>query len=367
MSDSTDTHAEDFAAPLSSPVRSGPGYYLLLWSLFFLICFGLGYPTLNRYDPRRIEGLSDTGIYYQMVVGGELNRPRADVFAGRILIPYVAKPFYRIAQSSLKTWEPVSFGLLVANSIFCATTSLLLVGAGLSVTKDLSVALLGATLYLLNFAVPNLQLAGLVDAGEACFMLAVVWALLTGRWWLLPLCGIGGALAKETFMPFAAIFALVWWAVGERHSVFRFKRLSYVVAMIILSNATIIMVHLLIHGHLVFPWNIAATMDAPPNRLISFLRCISDRGFWYVFIWLLPLGLWRWKRLPNAWALASLLTSLVALAFGTYNGMAGTVARPIFNIAGPMLCLSVAMLLTGFSRLETLKENSGEPLSEIKD
>ncbi|MGB9178593.1 MAG: hypothetical protein WCB68_05035 [Pyrinomonadaceae bacterium] len=366
MRDSTDINGIGSAVDAHLRQHAGHGlkYYLLLWSLFFLICFGLGYPTLNRYDPRQTEGLTDTIIYHQMVAGAQQSqRPRADVFSGRILIPYVAKPFYYLAQSTLKTWEPASFGLLVANSIFCATAALFLVGAGLSLTKDLSVALLGATLYLLNFAVPNLQMAGLVDSGEACFMLVVTWSLLTGRWWLLPLCGVGGALAKETFMPFSALFALVWWATAERHSQSRFRRLSYVIAMIISSSMTIMVVHLALHGHLVLPWNIAAAMYAPPNRLMSLLRCLTDRGFWYVFIWLLPLGAWHWKRLPRPWRLSSLLTALLALAFGAYNGMAGTVARPIFNIAGPMLCLSVAMLLTNSARLDMLKEERAVPPS----
>ena len=41
---------------------------MLLWGVFFLICLGLGYPTLNRYDPRK--ALSDSARYAKLVTDG---------------------------------------------------------------------------------------------------------------------------------------------------------------------------------------------------------------------------------------------------------------------------------------------------------
>src|SRR6516164_7910863 len=38
----------------------------ILWLLFFLICMGLGYPTISRYDPRTTHGLEDTTAYAAM-------------------------------------------------------------------------------------------------------------------------------------------------------------------------------------------------------------------------------------------------------------------------------------------------------------
>ncbi len=46
------------------------GQRVLLWSLFFLICMGLGYPTLNRYDPQSVPGLYDSVGYASLVTGG---------------------------------------------------------------------------------------------------------------------------------------------------------------------------------------------------------------------------------------------------------------------------------------------------------
>ena len=324
----------------------GRGQFALIWVLFFLICFGLGYPTLKRYEPSRTPGLSDAAAYYRIVTGERVLHPRADIFEGRILIPYVAKPFARFAESRLRTWEPVFFGLLVANSFFCATAALLLFRIGQLVGLQSVVALLAALLYLLNFAIANFHLAGLVDSGEACCLLAITWSLLTGRWWLLPIWAVAGVLNKETLMPIAAVFSVVWWSVVEHPPGRRVVRLGWIAATILLSVATILFVHYALHGHVVWPWEIASAMNLSYNYLFALLRCISDRSFWYIFAWLLPLGLWRLKFLPRPWVLASTCTALTVLALGAYSDMGGTVGRPIFSILGPLLSLSTAMLLT---------------------
>ena len=69
------------------------GQKVILWSLFFLICMGLGYPTLNRYDPRTIPGLLDSNGYSSLVTGG-----LAGDESTRILVPYLARPIYRMAK-----------------------------------------------------------------------------------------------------------------------------------------------------------------------------------------------------------------------------------------------------------------------------
>src|SRR5208282_4876280 len=134
----------------------------------------------------------------------------------RVLVPYVARPFYWLAKGRVGSWDPALLGLLMANALFTATTASLLVAVGRRLGFNSSTALLAAALYLLNFAVSNLNLVGLIDSGEGCFVMAVVWSLLTGRWFLLPLWGVFGALAKETFAPLSALFAIGWW-LAEAH------------------------------------------------------------------------------------------------------------------------------------------------------
>ncbi|OLE51356.1 MAG: hypothetical protein AUG51_22915 [Acidobacteria bacterium 13_1_20CM_3_53_8] len=331
-------------------MRKSIARILLLWSLFFLISFGLGYPTLRRYDPRIAPGMSDSLNYYAIVVGQPVPHFRPDIFSCRILIPYIARPFYLIARSRLNTWEPVFFGLLVANSLFSASTASLIVSIGRKITGDASIGLIGATIYLLNFALPNLQLAGMVDAGESFFMLMVAWALLTNRWHMLPLVGLLGPLAKETFLPFSAVFMLAWW-MAERHtSEARVKRFFWIAAAICLSFLSLLIVRLVVLGHLVWPWQIAMEMNEHVNFFAGLWSCLSDQSFWYVFIWLLPLGVWRLNRWPRPWVVATIATATLVLIFGAYNNMHGSVGRPVFNVAAPLLSLSTALLLTEFLR-----------------
>jgi uncharacterized membrane protein len=321
--------------------------YLLLWFLFFLICLGLGFPTLNRYEPPTIPGLSDTTAYSQLVTG-EQQYFRWEYMRGRVLVPYVAKPFYWFARSHLKTWSPVFFGLLVANSLFCASSACLLLSIARQLNIPANVGLLAATLYLLNFAVPNLQLAGMIDSGESFFMLALVATLLAGQWPLMLAWGILGALAKETFVPFALVFTTAWWITADLRtgSEARFKRLAWLIAFAVVSVATLIAVHSLIAHRVVWPWAIAAEANARVSLFQALVGEITNHNFWYVFGWLLPFGIWKLKRLPRPWLMASLFTAIIVLAFGAWKDMGGTVGRPLFDVVGPMLTLSTAILLS---------------------
>jgi len=341
----------------------GIKYFLVLWPLFFAICFGLGYPTLRRYDPRTTEGLSDASKYYAIITGANQSNFK-EMFRCRVLVPYVARPFYWFAQTYLHTWNPGFFGLLMANALFCATTACFVVSIGYRSLNDLGTALLGATFYLLSFTVPNLQLAGLIDAGEACFMAAVTWSLLTRRWYLLPIWGLLGALAKETFVPFSSVFAFTWWFVEGRQNTRRLSELKWtqfkwIAVLAIVGLATVMAVHSAVAGQLKWPWNIAGQARAPGNFFVALWRCLTERNFWYVFGWLIPLGIWRLKYLPKPWLVASIATSASAIILGAYSNAGGTVGRATFNIIGPLLSLSVALLIARPSDHFANHPNSG--------
>jgi len=47
---------------------------VILFFCFLVICFGLGYPALSRYDPRQ-AGNYDAGLYYRMILGQEVRAP----------------------------------------------------------------------------------------------------------------------------------------------------------------------------------------------------------------------------------------------------------------------------------------------------
>lgn len=338
----------------NSPVT--PQRTALLWLLFFLICLGLGYPPLNRYDPGKIDGTSDVAEYHDIVVGRQ--PPRASEASGalarlaesenyyRVLVPYVAKPFYWLARGHLGTWDAALFGLLIANAIFTATTACLLVTIGYRLTLDSATALLGATLYLLNFCVANLNLVGLIDSAEGCFVMVIVWSLLSGRWFLLPLWGVLGTLAKETFVPLSAMFAFGWWIAEVRRDRLRLPRLVWIGALGVASAATATIAISVAAGGLIWPWELAGYLRA--GGFLTGLRgCILSHTFWYVFIWLLPLGLVRLRRLPRPWVLGSAVAFVGALGLGAYNDAVGNTSRALFNVAGPILSLSAAIFLAG--------------------
>ncbi|MFY9609764.1 MAG: DUF2079 domain-containing protein [Blastocatellia bacterium] len=328
--------------PASRADKNRTGHLILLFGLFFLICFGLGYATLKRYDPRLPGNNPDSAYYYEMVTG-EAQQP---VFwRYRILIPCVARPFYWLARGRTGTWNPVFFSLLVANSLFVAATALVLVGIGRRVIGDHAIALLAALLYLLNFAIANFQLAGFIDSGEAFFIISVVWCLLARRWRRLPLCGVFGALAKETFVPLSVVLGLVWWITARRKQESRVADLGWVVAMGAAGVVTMTTVQSLVSGQMVWPWRLVVSSGSPSNLLINVVDCLSSHELLYVFGWVLPLGAVRLRRLPLPWVLASAVTALVALVLGASVGAHGNVARAMFDATGPMLSLSVAMLI----------------------
>jgi len=338
---------------LDMSARLGVRRGALLWLLFLLMCLGLGYPTLNRYDPVKVVGTSDSGVYRNIVIGAEPVRTPGDALTrlthsenyGRVLVPYVARPFYWIARGHVRTWDPAFVGLLMSNAIFVATTACLLMSTGVLVGLTFPVVLLGATVYLLNFSVANFDLAGLIDSGEGCMMMAVVWSLLTDRWFLLPLWGIAGALAKETFASFSVLMAFAWWLSEVRPARWRLSRLVWIGALAVAGFATVVGTMSVAAGGIIWPWQFAVYMRADAGFLKGFLGCCLDHTFWYIFGWLLPLGGLRLTRLPRPWVLGSALTFFLTLFMGAYNNALGNTSRALFNVAGPILSLSAAAFL----------------------
>jgi hypothetical protein len=81
---------------------------------------------------------------------------------------------------------------------------------------DYPTALLAAFVFLANFMVSNHHLAGYVDSAIDFVLIAIVWRLLSGRWWTLVCWGVLGALAKETFVPLAVVLTTVWMIAEPR-------------------------------------------------------------------------------------------------------------------------------------------------------
>jgi hypothetical protein len=353
----------------------------LLFCVFFLIACGLGYPVLNRFDPRQTPGLSDVRIYASLVTATATGTasPDGGHVRFRVLVPWLAKPFYRLAQGRFASWDPVMFGLLVADSLFVAGTAVLIVILGNRRLGSSAVGLVGALLYLVNFAVPNLRLVGLVDAGEGFFLLALLWSLSEFELWALPAIAVLGALTKESFIPFSIALTSAWcfstWPDrdtdrgddddyrndnrrkderrdedGSRFRSHFLPAAAWILTSWVLSLATMIGLQWSITGRFASPLQFGLALHRGDDYLGHFASSLRDRNLWYIFLWLLPTAIPNLKRLPKAWLIPVGATCAIAFVLDAYFGGApGTVGRALFSIAGPVLSLSSALLLLRIS------------------
>jgi hypothetical protein len=319
---------------------------VILWLLLFLICAGLGYPSLRRFDPRdpRTNFDSSHALYHALASGDAKEAAPYDPllhFRYRLLVPMVARPFYLLGKGRVGTWEPGYFGLLMANSIFCSTTALLL----FLLARDMlagPAALVPSLLYLLSFGVANYHLAGLVDTGEAFAFMALVWCLRRERWLALPMLGIVGALAKETFVPLSLAFVAGWIAVDWHRAVPR-RAIGFVL-LAVTGLGTLIALFSIGNGHLIFPWELARSgriFDSVWQRASALT---DDIGLLYLFGWLAPLGAWGLFRCSRPWVAGAAVSAATVVALGIYNGEPG-VSRTLFDIAGPLLSMASAVTI----------------------
>lgn len=323
---------------------ASPATRLVLWLVFFLISFGLGYPTLNRYNPAATGGVRDSRQYFNLVVGGP------DTAEGhwryRVLVPFLARPVYILTSGHLRSWNPISFSMLLVNTSFCAGSALMLVYIAQAIGMSFNSGLIAALSYLVNFVVVNLQLAGLVDSAECFFMMCVFLLCLRRRWSVLPLIGMLGALAKETFVALSFLFVLGWIRDEDKKSWF------WLGTMTLGEMAAIVFVHSLVDGHFVTPVQIAAgerKLHHLTDVFRSSVAITADWTFWIAFLWLLPFAASSMKSLPLQSKLATLLGVIGALALSVWNWSAGDAVRPVFDVAAPCLCLGFAIGATRMS------------------
>lgn len=333
--------------PMKLPFR-----LLILWGCLFITAFSLGYPTLNRYDPTT-TALADTQYYLRMVEG-DLTAVPDSHWRYRVLTPLLARPFAKWSQGHIGSWHSGFFGLLVVNAFFCASTGLLLTAFALRLFGEARIGLLAGLLYLTDFNVSNLYLAGLVDAAEVFFLVALAWTLFNRRWWLVPLIAIGGALAKETFVPFACILFAGWYLAEKWYRGQGGVPTLSGILLGLVGLGTVTAVRFAISGHLEMPWETASTeIVSISSMLVDLPSTLFNRSAFYAFVIVAPLGLLGIRHMPRGWVAGSTLAFFSALVLGAGAGAGDNIGRPLFSTAGPILCLSAAGFLWRFLRPET--------------
>jgi hypothetical protein len=345
------------ASPRLAPVRRKTAV-VAHWLLFFWLCFGLGYPTLNRFDPRALD--SDAIEYFKLVVGKPSDA--GDLLRYRVLVPWVAKPIFWVSQGHIRSWNPIAFGLLISNCLFTASGACLLMLIG-SQYLGRANAFAGTLLYLLNFTLPARQLGlGLVESGESCFMLVLFYLLFRRKFFLLPILGVLGALAKESFVPMCAVSTAAWAISESRRGRWKKNQTIWSIAMVLIGLSTIILLQASVTGRLIWPWEFAGTLrESDVSLWNGLLGCVTDRYFWYVFGYLLPLGVLGVRGLPKAWICASIAGAAAALAMGAWNSAGGNTVPSVFNSVGPLLSLSAAnFLIVKAGPVQSCNGRSGE-------
>jgi hypothetical protein len=199
----------------------------------------------------------------------------------------------------------------------------------------------------MNFLVANEALSGMIDSGEALCLALLTWALMRSISILPPLLGVLGVIAKETFMPLAAMIAATWLFVEWKHGASKRQMTMSVVGMLVLAVCTQIALWSFWRGQLVLPTDIANSHTARAPFVDALWRCVTSHELLYSFGWLAPVAAWKLKYLPRSWVAASLVTGAGVILLGAWDDGRGNFTRALFNVCGPVLCVSAALLLSG--------------------
>ena len=338
---------------------------VMIWGLFFLICFSLGYPTLNRYAPdisaNPVEypysSLADTAYYSSLVKNGFLEMPDTH-WRYRVLVPYVAKPFYLLFKGNIGSWNPIFFSLLIANSLFVASAALLLFLIGSMVTGSRTTGLVSSFLCLSHFNISNLYLAGLVDSSELFVIILTIWFLLQKKWGALPLIGMLAFLARETTVIFSASLSAGWFLIEVMKGEFRrseiYAIVSYGLTAVVLGLGGLMLLRYVGTSIIIFPWQFSLASGSQGLSSVSagFSALITSKALFYSHVWLLPLGLLGLRSIPKSWLWATLLTACVAFGLILIMQAGENAGRPLFNVAGPMLLVAAASYITKVLNLD---------------
>ena len=319
-------------------------YTAVLFFMFMVYSFGIGYSTLSRFDPRQ-GGTTDTISYYQMTLGHYHGINEDHRY--RVLTPTLAGLLnLGLARINFGVWDTVFLSLLIVNSVFTSITALLLMRTVRIVAPDPLVEIITPFLYLASWTVVNGHLLATVDAGEICFLTAMVLACLQRKWFYVPILLGLGVMAKETVAYFGLLCFGSWWLYSRLR---RSEKDTFSIVYILLTLASSGVVYLgirLILGELTEGQRLLPRHDQLVNFLPNLLESLLSKTMIYGYAFLFPIALLRIRRLPGNYIVASCIMGLaVFLACGYVGHVGSNVARPLFNTIGPILTISCAIFL----------------------
>lgn len=321
-----------------------------IWVLFFLIAVGLGYPSLKWYTPSTTEFLDDSTVYASLLQNG-LDAVNSDHRSTRLLVPFMARPIYSLVDGNVGSWNSIQFSMLMVGAFFCAFIAVYLVQISEIIKCPKIIGVLAGFIFMTNFTVPNLYLAGLVDVAECFFVLVLLFALYEKKWGYLPVIAFFATLAKETFLPIGISISLSWWCYESfKDKKVNVKSLLWVVLAGFVSVSILISLKSFALNQVTMPWEFAKNIESSYELTIG--RALTEvRHFSYAFVWLLPLALFRINTLPPKWVISSISAIASLLVLGCWAGVSGAaMSRYLFNVSGPLLSISAAIFIHDISR-----------------
>jgi len=332
----------------------------IIFSVFFMISLGLGYATLNRFDPVAIEGLRDIAFYADVVRNGPVFQDEQTAgIQRRILMPAIGHLVY-VMLPHLGSWNAISVALLLVNSAFTALSVVLIFDMTYRFYTDVSIALVAGFLFVTSFFVTNSYLVGSVDAAYGFFFLVLYSSLLREKWNHLPIIMCFGCLAKEVFLPVGGAFVLF----ALLHRVFTLRGIPWaqfvpVFLMLLSGGVTIVVTNYFILGSISPPWAMLPVVDSDVEQFgfdvgvfvesiaLELLRFFLSLGL------LVILGLCSMRSLPLWFLVGNSGAVFMVLSLGAYISLGGAnvtgadYARFVFSPAALLLCSASAATLCG--------------------
>ncbi len=327
--------------------------YLVLFCLFYFICFIFGYASIKRFDPTLVPHMDDTKYYINIVKNG-LNFSSDDPRYTRYIIPMIAHYIYK--NVTFWNFDSAITSLLVINAIFVSVTGLALVHICkiLELKKEILIASL--FFFFTNYTIINTYLVGYLDSFNAMIFSLLSIYLLKNNWsYSILLISIISCMGKETIFITTSCFLFFWLT----YDCIDRKRLN-------LKALKILIFHVLITGVSIFAIKYYASTISGHFNFIEKITIEPTYDFRHVLIAPFQLSyvyapafliLFCKIRLPKKWLLSSFFSMLVIFLVAIYSGITGHgLARISFELIGLIFAILCA---GGLSRvLDQLKYNS---------
>ena len=321
---------------------------ILLVGVFFLICLGLGYAVLNRFDPGLLSALSDVKMYGEMIKNDvsiwnqEIDSP---VIRNRFLVPYMAKIIY-FNMPSIGSFNMINASLLIVNSFFTALSAMVILKMSYRITKNYEYSIVASIFFLLNFNIINFYLVGSVDSAYGLLCLLLIYCLQFNKWGFLPLIAFVGCLIKEVFLPVGSALILGWLIheYYKKKEIFPMNLVFFVLFMITGIISLIAMDAYINKNYLLWDTTQSIGNSFSPElntssilwELIKFILTLG---------WVILLAMPSLKKLPQNIVFATLLACLVTIFLGWVVGVGGADYARFMFVPGAFL-FSVCSAIT---------------------